>query len=185
MADQHDDGRIDRRAAIRLTAAAGLAASLDVRGVLAQAARVRALTDAEFSLLDELAETIIPTDAHSPGARAAGVAAFIEDRLAEAWTDDERAEWRTGLAAIDEATRTAVGRGFVEATPAEREAVLTALAEREGTPATAAERFFAMAKARVAFAYYTSRIGLIQEMQYAGNVYLDEFVGYDVRAERR
>ena len=33
--------------------------------------------------MDELAETIIPADGHSPGAKAAGVVQEIERRLAE------------------------------------------------------------------------------------------------------
>src|SRR4051794_13124710 len=43
----------------------------------------RFLTPAEYALLDELTELIIPTDAHSPGARAAGVAGYIDARLTE------------------------------------------------------------------------------------------------------
>src|SRR5438034_11612893 len=41
------------------------------------------LTAAEYALLDELTELIIPADDHSPGARAAAVAAYIDGRLAE------------------------------------------------------------------------------------------------------
>ncbi len=42
-------------------------------------------TPAEFALVDEMSDMIIPTDAQSGGARAAGVAAFIDARLAEAF----------------------------------------------------------------------------------------------------
>src|SRR2546430_14046130 len=40
------------------------------------------LTAAEYALLDELTELIIPADDHSPGARVAAVAAYIDGRLA-------------------------------------------------------------------------------------------------------
>ena len=43
----------------------------------------RFFTPAEFALVDELTEMIIPTDAHSPGARAARVAGEIDRRLSE------------------------------------------------------------------------------------------------------
>src|SRR5439155_8235487 len=51
----------------------------------AQAARMapKFFTAPEFALLDELSDLIIPTDAHSPGARVAGVAPFIDFRLSE------------------------------------------------------------------------------------------------------
>jgi hypothetical protein len=35
-------------------------------------------------------------------------------------------------------------------------------------------------KSRVVQAYYTSEIGIKQEMEYKGNSYLTEFVGVDV-----
>ena len=41
---------------------------------------------------------IIPADAHSPGARAAKVAAYIDTRLAEAWDPKDKTTWREGLA---------------------------------------------------------------------------------------
>src|SRR5262249_32603109 len=40
-------------------------------------------TPAEFEMVDELSELIIPADEHSPGARAAKVAEYIDRRLAE------------------------------------------------------------------------------------------------------
>lgn len=41
-------------------------------------------TKQEFALVDELTELIIPADDHSPGARAAQVAGYIDFRLSEA-----------------------------------------------------------------------------------------------------
>ena len=46
---------------------------------------------------------IIPTDEHSPGARAAKVAAYIDFRLAEAWEEKDRTDWRDGLKRVDAA----------------------------------------------------------------------------------
>jgi hypothetical protein len=40
--------------------------------------------------------------------------------------------------------------------------------------------FFAELKGHVVHAYYTSEIGIKQEMEYKGNTYLAEFVGTDV-----
>jgi Gluconate 2-dehydrogenase subunit 3 len=42
-------------------------------------------TKDEFALLDTLTEILIPTDEHSPGAHAAGVAAYIDRTVAEAF----------------------------------------------------------------------------------------------------
>jgi len=71
------------------------------------------LTAAEFALLDELTELIIPADDHSPGARAAAVAAFIDGRLAESLEPDWQAKWRTGLQAVDGLSRELHAKPFL------------------------------------------------------------------------
>ena len=48
---------------------------------------------------------IIPTDEHSPGARAAKVAAYIDGRLAEAWDEQDRTDWRDGLKRVEQLSR--------------------------------------------------------------------------------
>ena len=88
-----DETDLGRRDLIKLGAAATLAASLGGRraagGAVAGARRPPAsaatfFTPDELALVDELSEMIIPADDHSPGARAAKVAAYIDSRLAEA-----------------------------------------------------------------------------------------------------
>src|SRR2546430_16863727 len=63
------------------------------------------LTPAEYALLEELTELIIPADDQSPGARAAGVAGYIDGRLAESLEPDWQAQWRAGLPAGGRAAR--------------------------------------------------------------------------------
>jgi hypothetical protein len=53
------------------------------------------------------------------------------------------------------------------------------MAEHEGKPQRPDERFFAELKGRVVHAYYTSKIGIREEMEYKGNGLLTEFVGVD------
>src|SRR3989442_6269337 len=72
------------------------------------------LTAAEYALLDELTELIIPADDHSPGARAAAVAAYIDGRLAESLEPDWQAKWRSGLQAVDGLSRELNAKPFLE-----------------------------------------------------------------------
>ena len=58
--------------------------------------------------------------------------------------------------------------------------MLTRIAKNEKEPRQPEELFFAKLKSRVVDAYYTSEIGIKQEMEYKGNSYLTEFVGVDV-----
>ena len=140
------------------------------------------LTAAEYALLDELTELIIPADDHSPGARAAGVAGYIDGRLAESLEPDWQARWRSGLQAVEALSRELNGKAFLEATAERRVAVLTRMAAGEQDPKTAPERFFRELKGRTAHAYYTSKIGIHLDQEYKGNVYQrGEFAGYDAK----
>jgi hypothetical protein len=140
------------------------------------------LTAAEYALLDELTELIIPADDRSPGARAAGVAAYIDGRLAESLEPDWQALWRSGLQAVEGLSRELNGKPFLEATPEQRVAVLTRMAAAEQDPKTAPERFFRELKGRTARGYYTSKIGIHLDQEYKGNVYQrGEFAGYDAK----
>jgi len=183
MADNQETD-LGRRELIKLGAAATLAASLGSGEALAAqapaAARQTFFTPDELALVDELSELIIPTDEHSPGARAAKVAAYIDSRLAEAWEEQERIDWREGLKKIDQLSREAAGAPFMQASTDQRIAVLTRMARNEKEPRQPEELFFAKLKSSVVRAYYTSEIGIKQEMEYKGNSYLTEFVGTDV-----
>jgi hypothetical protein len=178
MSDHDND--LSRREAIKLGAAATVAASLGVGDAGAQVRVGGFLTEAEFALLDELSEMIIPTDDHSPGARAAKVAAFIDARLAEAWDEKDRTDWRSGLALIDRLSQESNGVPFMKALPEQRVAVLTRMSQNESDPKKPEERFFKELKSRVVYAYYTTEIGIKQEMEYKGNTYQSEFAGIDV-----
>jgi len=180
-----------RRDVMKLGAAATLAASLGVTDIAAAqvqtgvttAASTAAtfFTPAEFALVEELSEMIVPADEHSPGAKAAKVAAYIDGRLAEAWEPAERTTWREGLALVDQLSRDTNGKPFLESSPAERLALLTRIAQSEQKPQKPEEHFFVELKGRVVRAYYTSEIGIKQELEYKGNTYLAEFVGVDLR----
>ena len=187
---ESEETDLGRRDLIKLGAAATLAASLGVGEPLAAQSPAAAtplaaqtfLTPEELALVDELSELIIPTDEHSPGARAAKVAAYIDFRLADAWEEQERTDWREGLKRIDQLSRESGGKPFMQSSAEQRLAVLTRIAQNEKEPRQPEELFFAKLKSRVVDAYYTSEIGIKQEMEYKGNSYLAEFVGTDVSA---
>ena len=104
---------LSRREMLQATAAAAAALSLPlVKVPLAgpQAAK-KFFTPAEFAVVDELSDMIIPTDAKSGGARAAGVAAYIDARLAESFEPEPPVQWRTGLKAVEDLSHELNGNG--------------------------------------------------------------------------
>ncbi|HEX4750974.1 MAG TPA: gluconate 2-dehydrogenase subunit 3 family protein [Bryobacteraceae bacterium] len=133
----------------------------------------------EFVLLDTLTELIIPADDHSPGAHDAGVATFIDRSVAEAYLPEDKTSWRKGLAAINELSQSMNGGPFVKSSKAQQVDLLKTIAGAEKEPQTDPEKFFTQLKETTAFAYYSSSIGIHQDMEYKGNVILDKFVGYE------
>jgi gluconate 2-dehydrogenase gamma chain len=159
---------------LKLTAGTVVAMS----GVLdAAQAKPAFFTPTEFALVDELSEIIIPADDHSPGARAARVAWYIDARLAEAGDPALQTTWRDGLERVEALSRELNGVGFMDGTRAQRKAVVTRISANEPDPKLPEELFFRELKERTVHAYYSSKIGIHQEMEYKGNTLLTEFAG--------
>jgi hypothetical protein len=181
----HEEQSLSRREMIAATAAALAAPLLPATTPTAPspvALSGKFLTAPELALLDELTELIIPTDDHSPGARAAGVAAYIDGRLAESLEPEWQAAWRSGLQAVDGLSRELNGQPFLQATPDQRLAVLTRMAAGERAPNTPPEHFFTELKRWTVKGYYTSKIGIRLDQEYKGNVYQQgEYAGYDAK----
>lgn len=191
-------------------------------------------TQDEFVIVDELSEMIIPSDEHSPGARAVGVSAYLDDRLAELRPQQipehakEQQTWRDGLALVGRIAQEMHGKSFRQLNASERDSVLRRMADQEPRPtrssvettsAVKSERqqaqepkspddsyreqsrkkpptqpevasarkgegeFFVFLKGRIGRVYYTSEAGMLREMDYQGNRYLEQFVGYDVNGK--
>jgi gluconate 2-dehydrogenase gamma chain len=139
----------------------------------------RFFTPAQRALVDELTETIIPADTHSGGAKAAKVADYIDQLLRESPDESEKTLWREGLRLVDLMTRHYSGKSFVDASPEDRIAVLTILSDHDHMTDLPEVRFFIELKRLTVRGYYTSRIGIHDELGYKGNRILQEFVGCD------
>ncbi len=181
---------LTRRELLKLAGSAALVAPVSAIAAGSPATAVAAtvtprfFTLAEFRLLDELTELIIPTDDHSPGARAAEVAAYIDRKLDEydptiPDLKDARESWKAGLGAIEALSKEMNGAALLDVPEGKRVAVLERLAAKEKSPETAAEKFFGELKGWTARGYYTSRIGIHQEMEYKGNGLQTDYAGID------
>jgi hypothetical protein len=140
---------------------------------------VRFFTPAQYTLLEELSETIIPADSHSGGAKAAKVADFIEETIRESTDDQQKALWREGLRLMESMSQHYNGKPFVAATAEERFLVLKVLSDNEQMTELPEVRLFRELKHLTVRGYYTSKIGIHDELEYKGNRVLMEFVGCD------
>jgi hypothetical protein len=139
----------------------------------------RFFTPAQHALVEELSETIIPADSHSGGAKAAKVADYVDQTLQESFDDAQKALWREGLRLIDIMSQHDHGKTFVNATSEQRIALLTVLSDHVQMTDLPEVRFFVELKRMTVKGYYTSKIGIHDELEYKGNHILKEYVGCD------
>jgi Gluconate 2-dehydrogenase subunit 3 len=143
----------------------------------------RFFTSAQYALVEELAETIIPADSHSGGAKAAKVADYIEGVVAASVNENQKTLWKEGLRLIDSMSQHRAGKSFVDMSPEQRVEVLTILSDNEEMTDLPEIQFFHELKRLTVRGYYTSRIGIHDELEYKGNRVLMEFVGCDEPAK--
>jgi hypothetical protein len=142
----------------------------------AKTAQPRFFTPAEMATLVVMSDLIIPSDEHSPGAKEAGVAAFI-DVMVGASPEETRTMWREGLAAIDKASEKKYSKKYADASPENQLDLLKDISKNEFDPKTTEEKFFRAMKGMTIDGYYTSEVGIHKDLQYKGNSYTKDFVG--------
>ena len=116
------------------------------------------ISAAQKALLIEVADIIIPTT-DTPGAKAAGVEAFIIRLIRDCYELPEQMTFYAGLAKIDAASEKVHGKKFVELSVAERNDIIT-----DATKTSTA--FFKHMKQLTVTGYFTSEIGATQALEY-------------------
>jgi hypothetical protein len=175
------EGELTRREMLKLGASAAVTVALTRLDPVAASQSKAPLffTREEFALVDQLTELIIPADDHSPGAKAAQAAGYIDFRLSESLEETPKTLWRNGLKLIEQLSQEMHGKSFLASSQEQQIALLTRISMNEQKAVKPEELFFNELKSRTANAYYTSKIGIHTEMEYKGNTSLKEFAGYD------
>ena len=174
---------MERRTALKLMAAGVAAERLQIAGqqLVALAAapasyKLQFFSKAQDKTLDRLAEMIIPADDHSPGAHAAKVSQFIDLMVANS-ENPLRDQWAADLKALDEDAKKRFQKSFSACGAAQQDEMMAAMAAGESHASTKLEHFFVRLKRMTINGYYTSEIGIHQELQYKGNTPQAEFIG--------
>jgi len=125
----------------------------------------------DVALLDEIADTILP-ETKTPGAKAAGVGAFIAVMVTDTYDPREQRVFRDGLETLERESRKQNGGGFMASSPAQRLALLERL-DREAIEYMRQPgnfdrpHYFRMIKELTLLGYFTSEIGCTQAQRYA------------------
>jgi len=159
--------------------AAPAATSAPESGATQAKSGTRFFTSAQHTLIEELSETIIPADSHSGGAKAAKVADFIEQTVRESTDDQQKALWHEGLRLMESMSEHYNGKSFVASSADEKIAVIKVLSDNEKLTELTEVQFYHELKRLTVRGYYTSKIGIHDELEYKGNRILQEYVGCD------
>lgn len=134
-------------------------------------APLRMLDPHQDRTVTTVAELIMPAG-DTPGATAARVNEFIDLIVAEWYTEDERSRFLRGLSDLDARSESVAGSAFVDAASAAQVAILRGLdaevaaLRAAGEKETAERHFFHRMKYLTMYGYYTSQVGVEQELKY-------------------
>ena len=169
---------MERRTILKLVAAGVLPGSSSLVQIACRhdAYTPEFFSASEFGMLDSLTEVILPGDDHSPGARAARVARYIDVIAADA-TANTQERWRSGLKAVSALAEGRFGQSFAQCDADEQDQIVGEISRNEDSPRNEAERFFNLLKRSTINGYYTSQVGIDEDLGYRGNTAIDEFPG--------
>jgi hypothetical protein len=128
-------------------------------------------TENNIRFLDEVGETIIPTSADSPGAKAAGIGEFMKVIVTDCYEAKDQEAFLAGIGQLNEAAKTAHGQDFMDLSAEDKKALLTEL-DREANAyqgsmaADAPNHYFSMMKQLTLWGYFSSEVGATQALRY-------------------
>jgi glucoside 3-dehydrogenase (cytochrome c) hitch-hiker subunit len=68
----------------------------------------------DIALLDEVGETILPTTAASPGAKAAQIGQFMKTIVTDCYTEDDQRTFTDGISKLNDASKKKFDKSFME-----------------------------------------------------------------------
>jgi hypothetical protein len=124
----------------------------------------KVLTLDDQSLIEEIADTLLPTTPSSPGAKAAGAGAAINLLLSDCYEPEAQKRVVNGLNEFRRMCRKRCGDNFASLSQREREQVLREI-DAEATKAGPAH-YFGLVRELSLRAYFSSEIGMTKALRY-------------------
>lgn len=128
-------------------------------------------TDNNVSFLDEVGETILPTTESSPGAKAAGIGAFMKTIVTDCYEAEDQKIFLEGIGQLNEEAKAKGEKDFVLLSPEDKKELLinldkAAKAHEESKEDGAKSHYFTMMKQLTLWGYFSSEIGCTQALRY-------------------
>jgi hypothetical protein len=164
-------------AALPLLSSDALAFFRTIQAQVAEKAVLKTFTPQQNAIVEIMSELIIPaTD--TPGAKAARVSEFIDLILSD-WSEEaDKTRFLEGLADVDQRSQTLFGKSFVDSSETQQSDIIRGLDEelvrareelkedRRGHRVLPEKTFFFIMKHLTMVGYYTSQVGVQEELHY-------------------
>ena len=148
---------IDRRAFVQIAGSA-VGGMIVAPACAAPAGKWRVLTDAEATVVEAMAEQIVPAD-QDPGAREANVVNYIDKQLASVFAGHQET-YRRGVAGVQQTSNLMFGGDFETLQWSQQTEVLRALEKGQATgtiwETESAQSFFALIRDHTMQGFYGS-----------------------------
>jgi len=158
---------MNRREALKATTAVLGSVLLTSNGFVVACARDsnraagKVLSVDDQSLIEEIADTLLPTTPSSPGAKAAGAGAAINLLLTDCYEPDQQKRVVNGLNEFRSMCRKRCGANFASLPQKSREQVLREI-DSEAGPV----HYFGLLRELSLQAYFSSEIGMTKALRY-------------------
>ncbi|MEX6690772.1 gluconate 2-dehydrogenase subunit 3 family protein [Danxiaibacter flavus] len=124
-----------------------------------------------IAFLDEVGETILPTTASSPGAKAAKIGEFMKTIVTDCYPEKDQKVFADTVNKINDAAKKKYNKDFMSLAANEKHDLLVELDKeakdynknkKEGDP----NHYFAMVKQLTLWGYFTSEVGATKALRY-------------------
>lgn len=123
------------------------------------------------AMLDEVGETILPTTASSPGAKASAIGEFMKIIVTDCYEEKNQRIFMEGIGLLNKSSNEKYGDDFVELAQQDRHALLVSIDQeakdyQSKKKADDPEHYFTMMKQLTLWGYFTSEVGSKQALRY-------------------
>jgi hypothetical protein len=129
------------------------------------------LSPDDISFLDEVGETILPTTASSPGAKATKIGEFMKTIVNDCYEEKDQKIFLDGMQKLDAASKSKNGKSFLESDDKQRHDLLVDLDKEQKDYMSKKKpeepsHYFRMMKELTLWGYFTSEIGATKALRY-------------------
>ena len=128
-----------------------------------------------IALMDEVGETILPTTATSPGAKATKIGEFMNTMVTDCYEKKDQAIFADGIVKLNAASQSAYQKSFIDLSPDQKTELLVRLdteakeytkKKKDAKDEKAPEHYFTMFKQLTVMGYFTSKEGATKALRY-------------------